>query len=324
MTIQIETTLERDIDLLILEEFISEPAFAQIFLNAVGIHEKYEILRAIHSKTDARLGESDIVFILKLAGKRYALHIEDKIDAIAQENQSGRYYERIQKDIAAGEYDAGAVLIVAPQKYLDANKEAQKYGSKVTYEQLREYFAARQDIRSSYKLALIERAITDQKNGYQYEADTRMVDFCEKMNAYHKSIYPGLPAGSIAWWRFYPTVMDDVTIVFKASKGHCDLQFGHTEKEELFARVSGFLSERMNVVQAGKSASIRIETDPVRYENRFEDEKEKVDKALDAIYELFRLSKVIAAQESIDKHGEGTAEFAADAIAVYCQEKTHD
>ena len=118
--------------------------------------------------------------------------------------------------------------------------------------------------------------------------------------------------------------MDDVTIVFKASKGHCDLQFGHTSKEELFARVSGFLSERMNVVQAGKSASIRIETDPVRYENCFEDEKEKVDKALDAIYELFRLSKVIAAQESIDKHGKGTAEFAADAIAVYCQEKPHD
>jgi hypothetical protein len=29
-------------------------------------------------------------------------------------------------------------------------------------------------------------------------------------------------------------------------------------------------------------------------------------------------------RNNIDKYGEGTAEFAADAIAVYCQEKTHD
>ena len=29
-------------------------------------------------------------------------------------------------------------------------------------------------------------------------------------------------------------------------------------------------------------------------------------------------------KNNIDKHGKGTAEFAADAIAVYCQEKTHD
>ena len=29
-------------------------------------------------------------------------------------------------------------------------------------------------------------------------------------------------------------------------------------------------------------------------------------------------------EKNIDKYGEGTAEFAADAIAVYCQEKPHD
>lgn len=294
---KIDTTLERDIDLLILEEFVCESSFAKIFLSAVGIESDYTIAEAIHSKTDAQFGESDIVFILNINGKRHAIHIEDKIDAIAQENQSGRYHDRAQKEIAAGEYDEYSVLIVAPEKYLEANKEAHKYGNKVTYEQLRDYFSARTDARSNYKLALIERAITDQKNGYQYEADPRMVDFCEKMNAYHKTKYPGLPAGSIAWWRYYPTILNDVTIVFKANKGHCDLQFGHTAKEELFSRVSSFLSEHMNVVQAGKSASIRIETDLIKYENRFEDEIEKVDKALKAIYELFQLSKVIAEKE---------------------------
>ena len=42
---------------------------------------------------------------------------------------------------------------------------------------------------------------------------------------------------------------------------------------------------------------------------------------------LAGLGKMYIADErfkkNIDKYGEGTAEFAADAIAVYCQEKTH-
>ena len=43
---------------------------------------------------------------------------------------------------------------------------------------------------------------------------------------------------------------------------------------------------------------------------------------------LAGLGKMYIADErfkkNIDKYGEGTAEFAADAIAVYCQEKPHD
>ena len=43
---------------------------------------------------------------------------------------------------------------------------------------------------------------------------------------------------------------------------------------------------------------------------------------------LAGLGKMYIADErfkkNIDKHGEGTAEFAADAITVYCQEKPHD
>ena len=296
MNIKIDTTLERDIDLLILEEFISNPEFASIFLKAVGISDAYTIGTAIHSKMDAELGESDIVFVLNINGKRHALHIEDKIDAIAMQNQSGRYHDRAKKDIAQGEYDEYSVLIVAPEKYLEANKEAHKYTHNVKYEQLRDYFSTKADIRSKYKLALIERAITDQKNGYQYEANPGMVEFCKKMNDYHKEKYPGLPAGSIAWWRYYPTVMDDVTIVFKANKGYCDLQFGHTTKEDLFPRVCKFLTERMNVVPAGKSASVRIEVKPIWYENKFEDKIAEVDEALEAIYELFMLSKKIAAK----------------------------
>lgn len=298
MNIKIDTTLERDIDLLILEEFISDPEFAKIFLNAAGINEEYIVEEAIHSKRDSEYGESDIVFILNINGKRRALHIEDKIDAIAMPNQSGRYLDRAEKEIGVGEYDSYSVLIVAPEKYLEVNAEAQRYPHQVKYEQMRDFFASKNDVRSKYKLALIERAITDQKNGYQYEANTKMVEFCEKMNKYQKTEYPGLPLGSVAWWRYYPTVMDDVAVVFKANKGFCDLQFGHTTKEELISRVYELMTERMNVVQAGRSASIRITVTPIDYEEGFEENTSKVDEALSAINALFMLSKKIAANKT--------------------------
>lgn len=293
MKIKFDTTLERDIDLLIMEEFIAEPMFAKIFLNEVDVSEPYEIETAIHSKTDADLGESDVVFILNINGKRHALHIEDKIDAIAMENQCERYHKRAEKDIAAGEYDTYSVLIVAPKKYLEVNIEAHKYKHQVQYEQMRDYFFTKTDVRSKYKLALIERAIFEQKSGYQYEANPAMVKFCQEMNNYQKNKYPGLPVGTIAWWRGYPTLLHDVTIVFKANKGFCDLQFGHTTAQSLLPRVKNHLSERMTVVQSGKSASVRIAVTPIFYENNFEDNIVEVDEALSALNELYELSQIL-------------------------------
>lgn len=94
MKFHFDTTLERDIDFLVMEEFVSDPAFAKIFLDAVGIAEPYTIEEVIHSKTDADLGESDVVIILGINCKRHALHIEDKIDAQAMEAQHDRYDKR--------------------------------------------------------------------------------------------------------------------------------------------------------------------------------------------------------------------------------------
>ena len=50
-------------------------------------------------------------------------------------------------------------------------------------------------MRSQYKLALVDRAIYDQKVGYQYEANPGVVSFCASMDAYQKEHYPVLASG---------------------------------------------------------------------------------------------------------------------------------
>lgn len=296
MNIRFDTTLERDIDLLIMEEFVSDQRFAHIFLDSIGITDDYTIEEIIHSKTDPTLGESDVVIILNVNSKRHAIHIEDKIDAQAMPRQHDRYDLRAQKDIENGEYDSYSILIVAPEKYLDINKEAKKYEHQVKYEQLRDYFLRNNDARSRYKLALIDRAIFEQKNGYQWEANPGVVSFCTAMNAYKKNKFQGLPDGTISWWPVYPTLIKEASIVYKANKGFCDLQFGHTEAKELYLRIGEYLSERMNVVQAGKSASVRIAVTPIWFENNFKDNIIAVDEALEALWELYELSKRLVAE----------------------------
>ena len=293
MDIKFDTTLERDMDLLIMEEFICSPQFARIFLDTVGITCDYTIDQVIHSMRDADLGESDIVFILNFGDKRHAIHIEDKIDALAMPNQSGRYAKRAEKDIVAGKYDEYSVLIVAPAKYLSANQEAQKYEHQVHYEQLRDYFAAQNDLRSQYKLALIDRAIYDQKAGYQYEANPGVVSFCTAMDAYQREHYPTLPVGTQAWWRGYKTMISTATIVYKANKGFCDLQFSNCTREDLLSKVKDYLSDRMTVEKAGKSASVRIRVPPVWFEKQFAEKTSEVDEALAAMVELYELSRTL-------------------------------
>lgn len=115
-----------------------------------------------------------------------------------------------------------------------------------------EHYLSRSDTRSKYKSALIERAILEQKSGYQYEANPCVVEFCAAMTAYQREKYPGLPTGSVAWWPGYPTLLKDTVTIFKADKGFCDLQFGHTSAQDLFARTKKYLAKRMTVVQTGK------------------------------------------------------------------------
>ncbi len=293
MEIRLDTALERDIDLLIIEEFISNPEFADVLLSPFDLPSGYVVETVIHSKRDSDLGESDIVIVLEKNGSRHAIHIENKIDAQAMPQQHDRYAKRIEKDIANGEYDTASWMLVAPEKYIKANSEAQKYEHRVTYEQLRQCFAHQQGMRAQYKLALIDKAISEQKNGYQLQIDPAVDDFCSKMNAYQEEKYPGLPTGSIAWWPHRKTPLNGVPLVYKPNKGCCDLTFSGMSTAELSRLTYGYLSKNMMVVSTGKSSSVRISVAMLSMKNSFESKISEVDDALAALQELYELAMML-------------------------------
>ena len=113
------------------------------------------------------------------------------------------------------------------------------------------------------------------------------------MDAYQKEHYPSLPIGTQAWWRGYKTLISTATIVYKANKGFCDLQFSKCTREELLDKVKDFLSDHMTVEKTGKSASVRIHVPPVWFEKQFAEKVPEVDKALAAMVELYELSRTL-------------------------------
>ncbi len=70
---------ERDMDLLFMEAFVTDPAFLSIFLHKLGLTQTADVLQAERSKVDHGLGESDVTVIYQHTGSRRALLIENNM-----------------------------------------------------------------------------------------------------------------------------------------------------------------------------------------------------------------------------------------------------
>ena len=81
MEIILKSAFERDVDLVLVRAFYEYNDVAKLFLRKGD-----EILEVQHSAMELH-GESDLQIVVKRNQKRYAILIEDKIDAPAQPNQ---------------------------------------------------------------------------------------------------------------------------------------------------------------------------------------------------------------------------------------------
>jgi hypothetical protein len=258
-------------DLLIIEEFISDRNFAKIFLDKLKLSDDYTIHKVSHSLADSD-GESDITLVLQYPGKRVALLIEDKIDAQTMPEQSERYYKRAQKAVARGEYDCYYVMLTAPADYhkeheLDSNAA---YEHRVCYEEMREYLIWQDHTRAAFKVAMIDCAIKEKKAGYQVQEVPAVTEFWIKLRRFCKKNYPLLnmvgedaPKGLSASWPEFRTSLGTIKVIYKSQKGFVDLEFPKygDNVADLLAKVKDRMADSMQIWKTGKSASVRISND---------------------------------------------------------------
>lgn len=288
----ISRVFERDVDLYVINKFMNDIKFKNLFLEKID-KEEYEIVNCIHSYVDND-GESDITIILKKDKHKIALLIEDKIDASAMPNQRKRYDKRGKTGIKQGNYDEYYVFIMAPKDYLENNLEAQKYENKISYEEIINYL----NKTDEYGEQLFKKALQEKKKGYVIHEDKKVTKFWEKYYDYVEQNYKQLnikrykgPRGTDACWPGFVTPVKYVRIQHKSDRGYVDLEFPGVADYyyEISKILEGKLDEDMTIARTSKSMSIRIKCPVIRFDDKFENYLNEMKISLDAVVRLQNL-----------------------------------
>ncbi len=306
---------ERDMDLLFIEAFATDPNFAALFIRKTSLQDaEFKVLHAERSKVDNGLGESDITVIIEAQGKKHALMIENKIDAIAMPDQHGRYLKRGEKGISLEEYDCFYVFIVCPEKYRYSNEEAAKYEHFVSYEECRDYFLTCSDAHSMLYHQQICQALETMKAEYKVDLNEIAVESFQKYAEYQKTFYGRINLKSKAnsqringWWPEFNTSVDGMSIIHKTNFGCVDLTIsGAADQLSELKLVEKWMQEygykKISVVKTGKSASFRIEVPEIKMGKPFETWKlGDLDACFEAVQELTDLATMFGVISNIVK-----------------------
>lgn len=263
---------ERDVDLLLYEEFVASPRFLEWFVRCVDPAALVPLfLMAVHrSRTDST-GESDLeAAYVDSNGTVARILIENKVGAGFQPRQAERYRERAAAYLARGEAERVTTVLVAPDSYLGSPGTAHGFEHTVTYEKLRGWFAAESSLgrRRTYKIRLLEWATDRSVLGYQPRADAAISDL---WHAYWELARdaapelemeePGPKPGGATWIGFRPPELPPGTwIVHKLERGFVDLQLPGRgpHLSRVRQQFEPLLEDDMQIARASKSAALRI------------------------------------------------------------------
>ena len=306
----LEAVTERDIDLLLMEEFESGSGFLEWFVTKTARWplDGLDLLGAWHSLSTSD-GESDLlVLAFRPDQERLALLIENKIDAPPQPEQAVRYERRGLVGVADGIWKQFVTCIVAPERYLGAAVNSVGYQTRVSYEEIAEWMRANLPLgrRTEFKRNLIVAAIEQQRRGYSPKMDPAVTRFFTEYWELAESLFPELqfchsgvrPANS-TWAEFRPTALPEGRqIVHKVPNGYVDLQFSGlgSRVEELNVLNGAVCLDGLKFAPATKSAALRVDVPKMDVREEFSSQREAALAALKAAYKLLSIMPLVRTQ----------------------------
>ena len=271
--------------------------------------KKFKVVDAELSRTELDLGESDITIILEIDGKRVALLIEDKVDAIAMPDQHKRYQLRGEKGQKRGEWQEFEIFIFCPKKYHQDDHDAQEYEHFLSYEDCKAYFDGKDDVLSRVRSQQLEQAITKAKKPPAANIDQDANAFFNKYLQFQQEYYPTLDMRtsktSSGWWPHYKTRLGDVYMYHKTQEGSVILIFPNaTEHMDTLQEIALWLRNHgmPNVLakKAGKSIALSVEVPKLKVKEPFEmTSKADLKECLDTVQALTDFANMVESAHSI-------------------------
>ncbi len=187
----VERKYERDVDLLLAEEFAVNPTFADRFKALTKFDGRNATVADFWVSKSNNLGESDLIVIYQRQdGHRFALLIEDKVDAPLQPDQAARYRQRADRDRILGLYSDYEVILCAPRHYIDSRSDLGDFDKLIPLEQIAQMFHQVGDARASYRSAFLETVGTRRVNAWSREVDVVTNEFWDAAYTIAKHEFP--------------------------------------------------------------------------------------------------------------------------------------
>lgn len=258
---------ERDIDLLLCCELHADGAFTSYIERVVGLDgATFEGAWVSHSELN---GESDLLIAWQATSGKHIVLVENKIAAGFQPDQAARYAERARSWEVQEKVASARTMLLAPQAYV-ASAHGEPFDYFVTYEDICSAMRSASDPRSRFMAEALEAGVAAYHRGYVANADPFVSSAWQVLWEIAGESTPKLnmskptskPAKST--WIYFreaeglSSLRNRVLLVYKAERGHADLQFRGADVTELSGRVASLLHPTMEVHKAGKSSSIRM------------------------------------------------------------------
>jgi hypothetical protein len=270
----VDRKYERDIDLLLAEELVVAPAFATWFLGQTGFAGVVaSVVDVFVSRSDIT-GESDLVVVFEETGaaRRFALLVEDTIDAPLQPDQEPRYRLRAEREIDRGDYQAFEVLLCAPSAYAAGHPATAGFDRIIAYEAIAAFLKESDPSpRGQYRANFIATAATRNANTWTRVSDDATNAFWNAAYRIAVDEFPllelkplELTKGS-SWITVRPRDLPSKPIwtyvSLKGDRGYIDLTFTGSSVSPFAEAVAPLLEPGMSIHPTGKSTAIRIEVD---------------------------------------------------------------
>jgi hypothetical protein len=289
---------ERDIDLLLMEEFHISPAFVEWFCGRLGIRGAVAD-GAWHSWSDSE-GETDLFLRVTVGQSRIGVLIENKIAAREQDEQAARYIRRASRGIESGVFNQYVTAICAPTRYLEGLPKDSPYQGRIAYEEIAGWFAKHDDQRSAWRRRVLEEAIEQGRRGYTMLVNRAITAFQEDYWHYLRANHPRLlmakptPKGNRSNWIVLKALgfPRGVQLHHKLEQRFMELGFPRTSVEQILA-VQPERPQGIELVQKGRSASLAISVPPVDVTGKFEEQTSSVETGLQAAYRLIPFASLL-------------------------------
>jgi len=283
---------ERDVDLLLMEEFHASNDFVTWFCAKVGLTD----VRgdgAWHSVSDVD-GETDLLLRVIAGGKRIGVLVENKIGAPEQAQQDQRYHLRAARAQEQGKFDAYVTVMCAPQRYLSALSTLSAYQYRVSYEDIADWFGTQLGRRAAWRRHIMHEAIEQSRRGYQvipHPVNTEFHhEYWEHVRANHPHIVMARPVrarGKNSNWivlkgRDFPP---NIQIDHLLRDGIVRLSFFGRTIDDLVAIRPDWPGD-VRLIKKPKSAVLAIPVPLIDMEVSFETQIMAIDEALRAAHRL--------------------------------------